>query len=202
MNLPDNGSAVIGMIGRLFEQKGFDLIEASFDELMRRNIQLVILGTGREEYHAFLQAVQKTHPEKVAVSFAFDNALAHLIEAGSDTFLMPSRYEPCGLNQLYSLRYGTPPIVHRVGGLADTVTDATEQNLAAGAATGFQFVKYGPAEMLEAIDRALHIFQNDPESWRKIQLAGMSQDWSWAASAKKYVEVFRLARTKSRRERL
>ncbi len=194
LGLAEDGSVVVGMIGRLFEQKGFDLVVQALEELMRRDIQLVILGTGREEYHQILEVAQRARPEKVAVSFAFDNELAHLIEAGSDIFLMPSRYEPCGLNQLYSLKYGTIPVVHRVGGLADTVVDATPENMIAGRATGFQFEAYGPNEMLEALDRALHLFKNDPAAWRKIQLAGMAQDWTWPVSARKYVEVFKAAR--------
>ena len=197
LGLPDDGSAVVGMIARLFEQKGFDLIALALDDLTRRDIQLVILGTGREEYHKLLEAVQQSRPEKIAVSFAFDNELAHLIEAGSDMYLMPSRYEPCGLNQLYSLKYGTPPIVHRVGGLADTVVDATPANLANGTATGFQFEKYEAAGMLEALDRALQIFKTDQPTWKKIQSAGMAQDWTWSASAKKYIDVFKAARVKN-----
>jgi len=196
LGLPTNGSAVVGMIARLFEQKGFDLVAQAMDDLMRRNIQLVILGTGREEYHRLLEQVCKSHPDKVAVSFAFDNSLAHLIEAGSDIYLMPSRYEPCGLNQLYSLKYGTPPVVHRVGGLADTVVDTTPETLAAGTATGFQFSSFGTLDMLAALDRALHIFHTDPTTWTAIQHTGMAQDWTWSASAKKYVDVFKVARSK------
>ncbi|HLX60741.1 MAG TPA: glycogen synthase GlgA [Planctomycetota bacterium] len=191
LNLPENDSAVVGIIGRLFEQKGFDLVAQSLDDILRRDLQLVILGTGREEFHRLLQEFQTTRPEKVAVSFAFDNGLAHLIEAGSDIFLMPSRYEPCGLNQLYSLKYGTPPVVHRVGGLADTVTDTNDDTLARGSATGFQFESYGVRELLEALDRALVLWKTTPDTWRKIQLTGMAQDWTWPVSAKKYVEVFK-----------
>ncbi len=196
LGLPDDGSAVVGMIARLFEQKGFDLVASSLDDLMRRDIQLVILGTGREEFHRMLENVRQSHPEKVAVSFAFDNELAHLIEAGSDMYLMPSRYEPCGLNQLYSLKYGTPPIVHRVGGLADTVIDATPESIAAGTATGFQFDTYSARDMLAALDRALHLFKIEPAKWNKIQRTGMVQDWTWTVSAKKYVEVFKATRAK------
>ena len=198
-NLPENSAAVIGMIGRLFEQKGFDLVAQGIEELLRRDVQLVILGTGREEYQKLLQRMQQTNPKKIAIAFAFDNALAHLIEAGSDIFLMPSRYEPCGLNQLYSLAYGTPPVVHRVGGLADTVTDATPEAIAAGSGTGFRFSDYSAATMLECLDRALKIYSQDPVSWRKIQLAGMKQDWSWRYSAQKYVEVYDRAAGKKKK---
>ena len=191
--LPDGPSAVIGMIGRLFEQKGFDLVAQAIEELLHRDVQLVILGTGREEFHKLLQRVQQSHPKKVGVAFAFDNALAHLIEAGSDLFLMPSRYEPCGLNQLYSLAFGTPPVVHRVGGLADTITDSTPETIENGTATGFQFDEYTPEAMLACIDRALQIISAQPEVWRKIQVAGMRQDWSWGFSAGQYVKVYERA---------
>jgi starch synthase len=197
-NLPEDNSVLIGMIGRLFEQKGFDLVASAIDELLRRDIQLVILGTGREEFHQMLQRLLQAHPKKIAVSFAFDNSLAHLIEAGSDMFLMPSRYEPCGLNQLYSLAYGTPPIVHRVGGLADTVTDTNRETLSAGTATGFAFDDYSPQALLACVDRALHTYAKEPEIWRRIQVTGMSQDWSWRNSATKYVEVYQRAVEKVR----
>jgi starch synthase len=195
-DLPDNSSAVVGMIGRLFEQKGFDLVAQALEDLLRRDIQLVILGTGREEYQKLLQRMHESNPKKIAVAFAFDNGLAHLIEAGSDIFLMPSRYEPCGMNQLYSLAYGTPPVVHRVGGLADTVTDATPETLASGTATGFSFKDYAPPAMLDCLDRALKLYFNDTASWRKIQLAGMREDWSWKASGRKYVQVYERAAAK------
>jgi starch synthase len=198
MELPENGSVVVGLIGRLVEQKGFDLIATALDELLRRDIQLVILGTGTEQYQTLLQEMKAAHPEKVSIAFAFDNSLAHLIEAGADLYLMPSRYEPCGLNQLYSLRYGTPPLVHAIGGLADTVIDATPATLSAGTATGFSFVDYTPAALLETLDRALALFHHEPATWRQIQRAGMAQDWSWGASAAKYLSVFKAARAKKR----
>ena len=198
-NLPENSTAVVGMIGRLFEQKGFDLVAQCVEELLRRDIQLVILGTGREEYQKLLQRMQQTNPKKIAIAFAFDNALAHLIEAGSDIFLMPSRYEPCGLNQLYSLAYGTPPVVHRVGGLADTDSEATPEAIEAGTGTGFLFSDYSAPALLECLDRALKIYHSDPVAWRKIQLAGMKQDWSWHYSAQKYVEVYERAAAKTKK---
>jgi starch synthase len=196
MNLPDDETAVIGMIGRLFEQKGFDLVAQALEELLKRRVQLVILGTGREEYHKLLQRVQEFNPTRVAIAFAFDNALAHLIEAGSDMFLMPSRYEPCGLNQLYSLAYGTPPIVHNVGGLADTVVDTTPATLDNNTATGFKFDQYNTGAMLSAVDRALAMYANEREIWKRIQVTGMRQDWSWRNSAKQYVEAYEAAQKK------
>lgn len=192
-DLPEDSSAVVGMIGRLFEQKGFDLVAQSIEEMLKRNIQLVILGTGREEFQKLLQRMQQAHPKKIAIAFAFDNGLAHTIEAGSDIFLMPSRYEPCGMNQLYSLAYGTPPLVRRTGGLADTVTDTTSETLAAGTASGFVFNDYTPGALLDCLDRALKIYFNEPQTWRKIQLTGMREDWSWNSSARKYVHVFERA---------
>ena len=192
-NLPRDSSAVVGMIGRLVEQKGFDLVARTVEELLRRNIQLVVLGAGRDEFQQLLQRTQAAHPDKVAAVFAFDNALAHLIEAGSDLFLMPSRYEPCGLNQLYSLAYGTPPVVHCVGGLADTVTDTTPDTLASRAATGFLFRGHTSKALLDSLDRALKILYEQPEVWRAIQLNGMSQDWSWRRSALKYQDAYECA---------
>jgi len=192
-SLPQDGSVVVGMVGRLVEQKGFDLVARCVNELLRRNIQLAVLGTGRDEFQQLLQRTQAAHPDKVAAVFAFDNALAHLIEAGSDIFLMPSRYEPCGLNQLYSLAYGTPPLVHCVGGLADTVTDATPDTLAGGSATGFLFREHTPKALLDSLDRALRILLEQPEVWRKIQATGMGQDWSWRRSALKYQEAYECA---------
>ena len=127
------------------------------------------------------------------MAFAFDNSLAHLIEAGSDIFLMPSRYEPCGLNQLYSLAYGTPPLVHKVGGLADTVTDTTPATLADKTATGFAFTEYAPPALLACLDRALQVFTKQPDVWAQIQFNGMVQNWSWRRSAQKYLEVYEAA---------
>lgn len=192
-NLPDDSTAVVGMIGRLAEQKGFDLVARSGDELVKRHIQLVVLGTGSEGLEKWLRQFQAAHPQKIAMAFAFDDALAHLIEAGSDMFVMPSRYEPCGLSQLYSQAYGTVPIVRRVGGLADTVTDATPEALANGTATGFQFQDYTPQALMGGLDRALKLYFDQPEIWRKLQFSGMSQDWSWPHSALKYLDAYECA---------
>ena len=193
LNLPQSSAVVVGMIGRLVEQKGFDLVAQCVEELLRRNIQLVVLGAGRDDFQRLLQRTQAAHPDKIAAVFAFDNALAHLIEAGSDIFIMPSRYEPCGLNQLYSLAYGTPPVVHCVGGLADTVTDTTPETLADGSTTGFLFHEHTAKALLGSLDRALKILFEQPEVWRKIQVKGMNQDWSWRRSALKYQEAYECA---------
>jgi starch synthase len=197
--LPDGPAATIGMIGRLFEQKGFDLVAQAIGELLRHDIQLVILGTGREEVQAMLKRMQQEHPLKVGVAFAFDNSLAHLIEAGSDLFLMPSRYEPGGQNQLYSLAYGTPPVVRNVGGLADTVVDATAEHIASGVATGFKFDDFTVPSLVTAVDRALELFQHQPQAWRAMMLAGMAQDWSWRRSATHYADACERAMKKHKK---
>lgn len=196
--LTDDGQVpVLGMISRLIEQKGFDLVADAFEDLARRDVKIVVLGTGLEKYHKLLQQMRARFPQKVAVAFAFDNALAHLIEAGSDLFLMPSRFEPCGLSQLYALRYGAVPVVHNVGGLADTVVDATPQALKDGTATGFAFGQYNPRAMMDCIDRALKLYASDTKAWRELQLRGMRQDWSWAKSAQAYVALYERAKAKA-----
>ena len=186
---------LIGMISRLDPQKGFDILAIALDELMKLGLQLVILGTGDKEYHELLQAAAREHPNQLAVNLTFDNALAHQIEAGSDLFLMPSRYEPCGLNQLYSLKYGTVPIVRATGGLADTIVDAAPAALAAGRATGFVFEKHNPVELLGAVRRAVDLYHR-PADWARLVRTGMSQDWSWTHSADQYVQLYKKAREK------
>lgn len=180
---------VIGIISRLADQKGFDLIAADLDRLAALDLQMVVLGTGDEKYHRLFRQAAEQYPQKFSVHLTFNNQLAHQIEAGADMFLMPSRYEPCGLNQMYSFMYGTVPIVRATGGLADTVRD---DDLHPDSGTGFTFTEYDPAKMLDAIQRALRHYQ-DREGWRKLQLRGMDQDFSWRNSAKKYVEIYELA---------
>jgi starch synthase len=191
MGLPfDPRIPVIGIISRLADQKGFDLIGEALDQLMKTDLQLAVLGTGEKKYHDLFEKAQRKFPKKVAVSLTFNNDLAHLIEAGSDMFLMPSRYEPCGLNQMYSLRYGTIPIVRATGGLDDTIEDVQGSS-----GTGFKFKEYDSGEMLKAIHRAVTAFK-DQILWRKLMKYGMAKDFSWEASAKKYVQLYRsLART-------
>lgn len=183
---------VIGIVSRLTEQKGFDLIEQAMPRLMQRDLQLVVLGTGMPRYHESLTALQRKHPEKFGLMLAFDNPTAHLIEAGSDLYLMPSRFEPSGLNQLYSLRYGTVPIVRRVGGLCDTIVDYNTETSRAGLATGFTFDAYSADEMLKAVDRALKVFR-EKKDWDALVGLCMRQDWSWEHSAEQYVQVYRAA---------
>jgi len=176
---------VIGMISRLTDQKGFDLIEKILKELLNEKVQFIVLGTGEKKYQQFLDLTRKKNPRQMGVHIGFSEELAHLIEAGSDMFLMPSRYEPCGLNQMYSLKYGTIPIVRATGGLADTISDYKN-----GTGNGFVFDKYEPQELMKAIKRALKLFKN-PEQWTKLVRAAMACDFSWETSARKYLDLYR-----------
>ncbi len=177
---------LIGMITRLTDQKGLDLIAEAATRLFALNIQMMILGTGDEKYQSLLRKLEIAHPDRLKVYLTFDDGLAHRIEAGSDCFLMPSRWEPCGLNQLYSLRYGTVPIVRSVGGLADTVLDFNPET---GLGTGFVFREYEPEAMLTAIERAVVLFSRK-RMWIKIIKNGMQQDYSWEKSAREYARLF------------
>ena len=177
---------VIGVISRLADQKGFDLLSQIADQLLTLDLQMVILGTGDEKYHVLFKEFNEKYPKKISVNLRFDDSLAHLIEAGSDMFLMPSKYEPCGLNQLYSLKYGTVPIVRKTGGLADTIED---YNPVTGQGTGFVFKNYSAQELWETIKRALKTYENK-EIWVRLMKNGMSKDFSWEASAQKYVEIY------------
>jgi starch synthase len=177
----DADRPLVGMISRLVSQKGFDLIEALAGDLMALDADFVVLGTGEARFEHLWRELAAAHPTRVAVTIGFDEALAHLIEAGADMFLMPSRFEPCGLNQMYSLRYGTVPIVRRVGGLADTVEDGRN---------GFAFDEYAPAALLQTLRRALAVFRNH-ERWRAMQVAGMREDHSWDRSALEYVTIYK-----------
>jgi len=188
IGLPFNPAVpVLGIISRLASQKGFDLIGEVMDDLMKMSLQLVVLGVGEKKYHDLFEKAARKHPGKVALALRFDEEMAHLIEAGSDMFLMPSRYEPCGLNQIYSLRYGTVPIVRATGGLDDTIT---EFHASTGIGNGFRFTHYTSGELLKAIHRAVTLFADSP-TWRKLMRNGMVQDYSWETSAKKYVQVYR-----------
>jgi starch synthase len=181
---------LIGLVGRLAEQKGIDLVLDALPESLDRRWQLVVLGTGDPGYEARLREFAARHRKRVAVHIGYDEGLAHRIEAGADLFLMPSRFEPCGLNQMYSLRYGTVPLVHRVGGLADTVVDTDEASLAAGAANGFVFDQASAPALADALDRALDLYA-DRKTWRKIALRGMKQSFSWRTSAEQYMHQYR-----------
>jgi starch synthase len=178
---------VFGIISRLYDSKGLDLIQKVFPDLMKLDLQFIVLGTGDNKYHKFLDKMSHKYKSKFACYLGFSDELAHLIEAGSDIFLMPSKYEPCGLNQMYSLTYGTIPIVHETGGLADTVIRYNEKT---GEGTGFSFKKYDSKEFLKEIKRALKIF-NDKKAWLKIVKAGMKTDFTWNSSAKKYIDLYK-----------
>jgi starch synthase len=177
---------VIGMVSRLADQKGFDLLKEEADAILATGAVLVVLGTGQEEYHEFLAGLAEKHPKQVAAHLTFNNELAHMIEAGSDMFLMPSRYEPCGLNQMYSLRYGTVPIVRATGGLADTVEDFDPSK---ETGSGFVFDEYEGSAMLEAVRRAVATY-GDEHAWSGLVGRGMALDYSWGTSAGKYVELY------------
>jgi starch synthase len=189
---PDPDAPLLAMVSRLTHQKGVDLVAAIGCEIAGLPAQLAVLGTGEPALERELAGLATRHPGKIAVQIRFDEALAHRMEAGADIFLMPSRFEPCGLNQMYSLRYGTPPVVRATGGLADTVVDATPKNLAAGIATGFVFGPAQPQALLEALARAVRAWR-DEDTWRALQRAGMAQDFGWERSARRYLELFRSA---------
>lgn len=188
MKLPRRKGRIplIGIISRLADQKGFDLIGEAIQDIAKQDLQMVILGTGQLKYHELFEQISAHHPEKIAVKLGFDNELAHRIEAGADMFLMPSKYEPCGLNQLYSLRYGTVPIVRATGGLADTVID---YDVPGDSGTGFVFHDYSPRDMMAAIERALVIYA-DSERWQRLMVRDMMQRWSWEESAPKYMKLY------------
>ncbi|OGL45727.1 MAG: starch synthase [Candidatus Schekmanbacteria bacterium RBG_16_38_10] len=184
---------VIGVISRIAEQKGLDLIAEVFDTMMQMDLQFVLLGSGEKELEEFFQKAFKKYSGRFGVKIGFDNGLAHSIEAGSDMFLMPSRYEPCGLNQIYSIRYGTVPIVRATGGLDDTITDFEEDK---EKGNGFKFEEASAQQMLRRIKTALKYYNS--RDWMKIVENGMKADFSWDASARKYVELYGLAVRKKR----
>jgi starch synthase len=181
---------LFGMIARLVEQKGVSLVVQSAHELLSHDIQIVILGEGEPSVHKQLNAVRDHFPQKLGLRIGFDEGLAHRVEGGADAFLMPSQFEPSGLNQLYSLRYGTVPIVRAVGGLYDTITDCTPETLAADTATGFRFGPYTPPAFQQAVHRALACYVQQPEVWRQLVRAGMRKDWSWDRSAAEYERLY------------
>ena len=190
--LPEKENVLlIGLISRLVSQKGIDLTLDAATKLLESgaNIQLACLGSGSADYEQDLRILRARFPDKVGVDIGYNEVLAHQIEAGSDVFIMPSRFEPCGLNQLYSLRYGTLPIVRNTGGLADTVIDATDYNRKNETATGFKFVLSTAEALEETINRALDLFQR-PRIWRKMMITAMEQNYSWEQSAKTYVQLY------------
>jgi starch synthase len=180
---------VIGIVSRFATQKGFDLVEEIAAELMGLDLAIVALGAGEARYEKMFQDLAARFPQKVAVKVAYDNAIAHKVEAGADMFLMPSRYEPCGLNQIYSLRYGTVPIVRATGGLDDTIEPYSTFT---GQGTGFKFWAYEGKALLASLREALGVFA-DGKAWRQLQLNGMAKDYSWKASAGEYARLYEVA---------
>jgi starch synthase len=187
---------LVGMIGRLVEQKGFDLMLAALPQLLLQPVQLLVLGGGSRQLEGELREAMASYPTQVAAHFGYHENLAHQIEAGADIFLMPSRYEPCGLNQIYSLRYGTVPVVHRTGGLANTVIDASDESLRSGAATGFIFDEPTPAALLASVKRALDCYRQ-PRLWKRLAYVGMQQEFGWRQSAYQYVELYQRTAARS-----
>ena len=189
--LPDDAAAMarplIGMVSRLVPQKGLDLVWTGRGALAAMDAAFVILGSGERRYEEMWRDLAAAHPTRIGVRIGFDEGLAHLIEGGADLFLMPSRFEPCGLNQMYSMRYGTVPVVRATGGLADTVRPFDPDT---GVGTGFVFHEYRSSAMLVALEAALAIYAR-PARWRALQQAGMRQDFSWDASAAAYVHEYR-----------
>ncbi len=181
---------VLGIVSRFADQKGFDLIAEIARELLREDVLLAVLGTGDRRYEELFRALTMDFPGRVGAVIAYDNRLAHLVEAGADVFVMPSRYEPCGLNQIYSLRYGTVPVVRATGGLDDTIEAF---DLEHGTGTGFKFSEYTGEALLHAIRQALHHY-SDEGVWKRIQLNGMAKDFSWNTSAAEYAKLYEAAR--------
>ena len=201
MGLPINADVpVLASVGRLADQKGFDLIARVMQQWSdQSDAQWVILGTGDPKYHEVLGQLAAKYPQKIAVRLEFSNELAHRIEAGADMFLMPSQYEPCGLNQLYSLKYGTVPVVRATGGLADTVVDTRPETLANGTATGFAFNEYTSLALSDTLFRACGAYA-DKAVWKQLIRTGMSQDWSWSQSARRYIELYDQTRARAQHE--
>jgi starch synthase len=186
---PQGGIPLLGVVSRLTHQKGLDLLLEIAASVIEHPAQLAVLGSGESGLETALRELAARFPGRAGCVIGYDEALAHLIEAGADIFVMPSRYEPCGLNQMYSMRYGTVPVVRATGGLADTVTDCNDHTLADGSATGFTFGEPTGAALLAAIGRALEAW-SDQAGWRRLQENGMARDFGWQASARRYVELY------------
>ncbi len=182
----DPALPVIGIVSRFAAQKGFDLIAQTMDRLAREKMIVVVLGTGDKTYEDMFQRLNKQFPNKIAIKIAYDNVIAHKIEAGADMFLMPSRYEPCGMNQIYSLKYGTVPIVRATGGLDDTIEPWDART---GKGTGFKFAEYTGEALLATIKQALLAYR-DQSSWQTLMRNGMARDFSWGASAREYGKIY------------
>ncbi|MDD5322654.1 MAG: glycogen synthase GlgA [Methylococcales bacterium] len=187
----DNNIPVFALVSRLVEQKGIELVLDCLPEMLTLPLQCVLHGVGDKSFEQQLNNFARAYPDKMAITIGYDEGLAHLLEAGADIFLMPSLFEPCGLNQIYSLRYGTVPIVRKTGGLADTVVDTLPETLNNKTATGFVFDEATSGTLMEAIKRALIVY-NQPEIWKQLQTCGMHKDYSWNKSAKEYMALYEL----------
>jgi starch synthase len=187
---PDPGALLFGVVSRLSEQKGLDLLLGELPSLLADGAQLALLGAGDRGLEAAFRASMSVYPGQVGCFFGYDEALAHQIQGGSDALLVPSRFEPCGLTQLCAMRYGTVPLVARVGGLADTIIDANEMAVASGVATGIQFSPVTPAAFGGAVARAKTLWR-DRDSWKRLQRNGMGTDVGWTQPAKRYAELYR-----------
>ncbi len=192
IQLPESDGPLIGMVTRLADQKGLDILTEALPAIMSLGVQLVILGTGNEKYHRILSEAAGRYATKMRVLLRYDDSLAKSLYAGSDMFLMPSRYEPCGLGQMMALRYGTVPVVRKTGGLSDTVSD---YNPKTGQGTGFLFEEYSASALIKCLRRALDVY-GDTNTWKRLMRNGMKQDFSWERSAKEYVNVYRKAMRK------
>ena len=181
-SLPDMDDApLIGMTTRFVEQKGIDLITDCAEKILQLNTQMIVLGSGEPRYHDFFEWLRRSYPDRVGLYIGFNNELAHRIEAGADIFLMPSLFEPCGLNQIYSLKYGTLPIVRLTGGLADTIEDGVN---------GFTFFDFTAGYFFDAAQRAIEVYRKQPDRWKQMMITAMGQDFSWEQSADKYLAVY------------
>lgn len=194
--LPLRKTLLAGIVSRFAYQKGLDLVAHALPQAVEKHgMQCVILGDGEDGARRMLEGVAARYPANVRLFTGLDEQMAHLITAGSDAVLVPSRYEPCGLTQLYGLRYGSVPIVRATGGLRDTVADCAPESLAAGTATGFAFLDATPESLAHAFDRACALYRT-PDSWKRLVRAGMEQDWSWDASARRYLDLYAEARAR------
>jgi starch synthase len=180
--LPDTDDVpLIGMTTRFVEQKGIDLITECAEQILQLNTQMIVLGSGDQRYHDFFEWLRRSYPDRVGLYIGFNNELAHRIEAGADIFLMPSLFEPCGLNQIYSLKYGTLPIVRLTGGLADTIQDGVN---------GYTFFDFSAHLLFDAVQRAIDVYRDHPDRWNQMMITAMGQDFSWEKSAEKYLAIY------------
>ncbi len=194
-SLPEKDIPVLGMVSRLDVQKGFDILLEIIEELLQLDIQLIILGSGKPKYEDKLKNYAEKYPSKLSVNLLFDITFSHKIEAGADIFLMPSKYEPCGLNQLFSFKYGTVPVAHKTGGLADTLTDYLPSDIVTERCTGFLFNHYSGEDFLKSVLLALSVYK-DKTHWKDIVAAGMNSDFSLKRSAGEYLKLYEKVREK------